>query len=53
VGAPAGSLSYEALYGLRPPGLTDFWNDEVAAEVEHVATRKVGRARGDEFVVAR
>ena len=51
--APAGSFSYEVLYGTRPPLLTDFWNDDVAADVEQLAIRKVVRVRGDEFVVAR
>ncbi|MHB8572610.1 MAG: hypothetical protein ACYDAY_06595 [Candidatus Dormibacteria bacterium] len=53
IAAPAGSLSYEVLYGDRPPRLSDFWNDAVAGSVKQVAIRKVVRVRGDEFVVPR
>ena len=48
-----GTVSYEILYSQRPPFLTDFWNDEVAAEVSQPAVRKVVRIRGEEFVVPR
>ena len=50
---PSGSLSYEILYGERPPTLTDFWDGDVSSEIFQLATRKVVRIRGDELVVPR
>ncbi len=50
VGAnPATMLSYEVLFGDRPPLLGDFWDDSVAADVEQPAARKAVRLRGEEF----
>jgi len=48
-----GALSYEILFGDRPPRVADFWADDVAAEITGYAFRKVVRARGEEFVVPR
>jgi hypothetical protein len=53
VGAGPGAYSYEVLYGDRPPGLADFWDDEVSRPIHQVAVRKVVRIRGEEFVVPR
>jgi hypothetical protein len=53
VGAVAGAFSYEVLYGDRPPGLVDFWDDKVSRAIEQPAVRKVIRVRGEEFVVPR
>ncbi len=50
---PNGALSYEILYGDRPPSLMDFWDDAVSAEISQLAIRKVIRIRGEEFVVPR
>jgi hypothetical protein len=46
-----GLFTYETLYGDRPPRLADFWDEQVASDVKQVATRKVIRVRGEEFVV--
>jgi hypothetical protein len=51
--APNGALSYETLYGDRPPSLKDFWDDSVSAEISQLAIRKVIRIRGEEFAVPR
>ena len=53
VSAPAGAFGHETIFGSHPPRLVDFWEDDVAAEVTQLSTRKVVRIRGDEFVVAR
>jgi len=53
VGPPAGSFTFEVLYGDRPPHVADFWNNVVARTVNQVAIRKVVRVRGEEFVVPR
>ncbi len=53
VAAMRGAFSYEVLYGDRPPGLVDFWNDTVSRAIEQPAVRKVIRVRGEEFVVPR
>ena len=53
LGCPPGSFSYEVLFGDRPPYLRDFWNDDTSREIAQVATRKVIRVRGEEFVVPR
>lgn len=50
-GQPQLFLPYEVLFGERPPRLADFWDDTVACTVSRLATRKVIRIRGDEFVV--
>jgi hypothetical protein len=52
-GMVPGVLSYEAMYSPRPPYLSDFWDDRVAADVSQPAVRKVVRIRGEEFVVPR
>ncbi len=46
-----GLLTYETMFGERPPRLSDFWDPEVSEEVVRPAVRKVIRVRGDEFVV--
>ena len=51
--APTGTLSYETIYGDRPPSLVDFWNDAVSTEISQLAIRKVIRIRGEEFAVPR
>jgi hypothetical protein len=53
VGDVRGAFSYEVLYGDRPPGLVDFWDDAVSRAIEQPAVRKVIRVRGEEFVVPR
>jgi len=53
ISAPAGSFTYETLFGDRPPMLSDFWDDAVSRDIEQVAVRKVVRVRGEEFVVPR
>jgi hypothetical protein len=50
VGAdPAMMLSYETLFGDRPPSVADFWDDTVAAEVEQPSIRRVVRITGEQF----
>lgn len=50
VGAhPAAMLSYELLYGDRPPLLGDFWADSVASDVEQPTIRRAVRLRAEEF----
>jgi hypothetical protein len=50
VGAhPAAMLSYELLYGDRPPLLGDFWDDSVASDVEQPTIRRAVRLRAEEF----
>jgi len=44
-------LPYEVLYSSHPPRLTDFWDDTASRTVTRLATRKVIRIRGDEFLV--
>lgn len=52
VGAnPATMLSYEVLFGERPPLLGDFWNDDVSAEIDQPTVRKAVRLRGEEFSI--
>ncbi len=52
VGAnPATMLSYEVLFGDRPPLLGDFWDDSVAADIEQPTIRKAVRLRGEEFSI--
>lgn len=51
--AEIGALPYDLLFGPRPPLLTDFWDDTVAADSLQPAVRKVLRIRGEEFVVPR
>jgi hypothetical protein len=53
VGAASGTFSYETLYGDRPPGLADFWQEDVSRPLQQLAVRKVVRVRGEEFVVPR
>lgn len=53
VGAIPGAFSYETLYGDRPPGLQDFWIEDVSRPIQQLAVRKVVRVRGEEFVVPR
>jgi hypothetical protein len=53
LGCVPGSLSYEVLFGDRPPHLVDFWDNTTAHDIVQVATRKVIRVRGEEFVVPR
>jgi hypothetical protein len=50
---PGSFVSYEVLYGDRPPMVSDFWDANAARDVEQVAVRKVIRVRADEFVVPR
>jgi len=50
---PPGSLSYEVLFGERPPYLVDFWDNATSQDIVQVAIRKVIRVRGEEFVVPR
>jgi hypothetical protein len=52
VGCPSGALSYEVLFGERPPHVADFWG-EAARDVKQLAVRKVVRIRGEEFAVPR
>jgi hypothetical protein len=49
--APATMFSYEILFGLRPPSLTDFWDDSVTRDVQGPSIRRVVRLRGEEFSV--
>jgi len=53
LGCPPGSFSYEVLFGERPPYLVDFWNEDTSRDIVQLATRKVIRIRGEEFVVPR
>jgi hypothetical protein len=53
VGPTINTLSYEVLFGDRPPRLVDFWDDSVASDTRQVAVRKVIRVKGEEFVVPR
>jgi hypothetical protein len=53
ISIPVGGFTYEALFSERPPRLTDFWDDSVTREIDQIATRKVVRIRGEEFVVPR
>jgi hypothetical protein len=46
---PATMLSYEVLFGERPPLLGDFWDDSVSAEIDQPTARKAVRVRGEEF----
>jgi hypothetical protein len=50
---PPGALPYEILFGVRPPALTDYWDDSVSRAVRQLAVRKVIRVRGEEFAVPR
>jgi hypothetical protein len=52
LGCPPGSLSYEVLFGERPPRLSDFWGP-AACDAQQLAIRKVVRVRGEEFAVPR
>jgi hypothetical protein len=51
LGQPHTFLPYEVLYGSHPPRLTDFWDEAASRAVTRLATRKVIRIRGDEFLV--
>jgi hypothetical protein len=53
VGCPPGSLTYEILYGERPPTLSDFWDDTVSRDGQQIAVRKVVRVTVEEFIVPR
>jgi hypothetical protein len=48
---PSTMFSYEILFGDRPPLLTDFWDDLVAADTEQPSVRRAIRFRGEEFSV--
>jgi hypothetical protein len=52
-GCPPGSLTYEVMYGPRPPKLTDFWDERVASPGRQLTVRKVVRVRVEEFFVPR
>jgi len=52
VGDPTAFLSYETLFGPRPPFLKDFLNDSVSANGLRMAFRKVVRVSAEEFVIA-
>jgi len=50
VGAnPATMLSYETLFGERPPLLGDFWDDKVSADIDQPTARKAVRLKAEEF----
>lgn len=53
VGCPPGSLTYEILYGDRPPTISDFWDDDVSRDGQQMAVRKVLRVTVEEFIVPR
>jgi hypothetical protein len=53
VGAVSGMLTYEVLFGERPPLVADFWDDSVAAQIEPPAVRKIIRITGEEFAISR
>ena len=50
---PPGSLTYEVLYGERPPTIADFLDDGVSADGVQIAVRKVVRITVEEFIVPR
>jgi hypothetical protein len=50
-GGQGGFLSYETLFGERPPFLKDFLNDAVSASALRMASRKVVRVSAEDFVV--
>lgn len=53
VGAGSGMLTYEVLFGERPPLVADFWDDSVATDIEPPAVRKIIRITGEEFAISR
>lgn len=53
MGCPPGSITFETLYGKRPPKVTDFWDDDVASAGKQMAIRKVVRLAVQEFMVPR
>lgn len=46
-----GLFDHEVAFGLRPPGLADFWDDTVASDALQPAMRKVVRIRAEQFGV--
>jgi hypothetical protein len=50
---PPGSLTFEILYGERPPTIADFWDDAVSTDGLQLAVRKVVRVTVEEFIVPR